>query len=176
MQAVLLHAKSSPLLWPLSWRWRVCCGSGHRIFSHSFSVPSLSCATWCSKSELCSMLPSICPICPTRTQHMATAQPLTPHFSPFCSLTFCHQCHQIPAFSTVPLHLPTVWKETLPLGLPANLSTPTYPPSFQPLPLSLTFALTLESHEIYIKTTLKKSIACIKAAYWAHLFSVSRRA
>ena len=77
------------------------------VFSHTASVCHL-CHMQHDTQNLSSVqcLPSICPICPTQTQHMAAAQPLTPHFSPFCALMFCHQCHQTPAFSTIPLHLP----------------------------------------------------------------------
>lgn len=200
MQSVLLHAKSSPSHWrsigfsshfcglSRGQGWRVCSGSGQNVDLTSHFLTQLQCAT----SVICNMTLKIwalfnaCHPSALFVLHkLNVQQQLSPshHVFLFCYLMFCHQCHQIPAFSTLSLHLHTGWKATLPPagprtpGLSANLSTPAYPPPFQPLPPSLTFALTLGSHDLYIKTILKKLIVCIKAASWAHLsvFSLSQK-
>lgn len=155
MQSVLLHAKPSPSHWRstgfsshfcgLSWGqgWRVRSGSGQNVDLTSHFLTQLQCATsdiWNMMLKICSMPAVHLPYLSYSDSTYSTVQHLSPHFSLVCSLMFCHQCHQIPAFGTIPLHLPVGWKATLlPAGpgtpsLSANLSTPAYPPSLQPIP------------------------------------------
>lgn len=113
----------------LFWVWSKC---GFNItFSHTPSVCHL-CHVQHGAQNLSSVqcLTPICPVCPTQMQPMAAAQPLTPDFPPLGTLTFHHQCHQIPASNITPLNLPVGWRAALPPAGPrtsrlsANLPHP----------------------------------------------------
>lgn len=189
MRSGLLHAKFSPSQWSStgfpshfcglsrSQGWRVCSGSGRNVNLTSHFLTQLQCATSVMHNmtlKIWALFNACRPPAPFVLLKFSAELQLSP--SLHISLWFALSCSVTRSQPSAPLLCISPWDEKqllLPAeprtaGLSGNLSTPSYPPSLQPLPLNFTFARTLGSHELHTKTILEKSIACIRAS-WAHL-------